>query len=61
MLLMTATPIPRTMALVQFGAMSQSRITDMPPGRQPIKTWVVEDREEARKEVHYLIAVVSFL
>ena len=51
MLLMTATPIPRTMALVQYGAMRQSRITDMPPGRQPIGTRVVQDTEEARKQV----------
>ncbi len=51
MLLMTATPIPRTMALVQFGEMMHSSITEMPPGRLPIHTTVVEDTVEDREEV----------
>ncbi|MDD7908699.1 ATP-dependent DNA helicase RecG [Pseudovibrio exalbescens] len=37
-LVMTATPIPRTLVLSYFGDMEVSRLTDKPKGRQPIKT-----------------------
>lgn len=38
MLVMTATPIPRTLVLTAFGDMEVSRLTEKPAGRQPIKT-----------------------
>ncbi len=45
LLAMTATPIPRTLTLAQYGEMDQSQLDEMPPGRQPIETRVVsEDR-----------------
>lgn len=37
-LVMTATPIPRTLTLTQYGDMDVSRLTEKPPGRQPITT-----------------------
>ncbi|OYX65003.1 MAG: ATP-dependent DNA helicase RecG [Sphingomonadales bacterium 32-64-17] len=40
-LAMTATPIPRTLVLAQYGEMDVSRLDEMPPGRQPIDTRVV--------------------
>ena len=45
LLAMTATPIPRTLTLAQYGEMDVSRLDEMPPGRQPIETRVIsEDR-----------------
>jgi ATP-dependent DNA helicase RecG len=45
MLVMTATPIPRTLLLTNWGEMAVSRLAGKPPGRQPIATRVVsQDR-----------------
>jgi ATP-dependent DNA helicase RecG len=38
---MTATPIPRTVALTAFGELNMSVLSTMPSGRKPIKTYVV--------------------
>lgn len=38
---MTATPIPRTVALTLYAELDISLITDMPAGRIPVKTWLV--------------------
>jgi len=41
LLVMTATPIPRTLTLTQYGEMDVSRIDQMPPGRTPVETRVI--------------------
>ncbi len=52
-LAMTATPIPRSLALALYGEMALSIIDEMPPGRTPVETRVVEPgrREEAYQVV----------
>jgi len=49
-LVMTATPIPRTLALTAFGDLDTSVIRGLPPGRQPIQT--VATPESRRDEVY---------
>lgn len=45
-LIMTATPIPRTVAMTAFGALDVSTLTELPSGRQPISTHVVAAAEK---------------
>jgi len=47
-LLMTATPIPRTMALSVYGDLELSIIKELPPGRQPVNTYVVNSSYKSR-------------
>lgn len=42
MLVMTATPIPRTLTLALYGDMDESRLTEKPAGRQPIDTATID-------------------
>ena len=53
-LVMTATPIPRTMALTLYGDLDLSVIDQLPPGRQPVKTkWLKpEHREKVYTFIH---------
>ena len=47
-LVMTATPIPRTMSMTQFGDLDVSSIKGLPPGRQPVSTYLVEPDQQDR-------------
>ena len=54
-LLMTATPIPRTLALTVFGNLNVSTIKTMPKGRLPVKTYLVDDTK--RDEMYQAVGV----
>lgn len=48
LLVMSATPIPRSLALVLYGDLSLSKIDEMPPGRQRVDTFAVDESYRAR-------------
>ena len=48
MLVMSATPIPRTLALIIYGDLDVSILDEMPPGRQKVDTFAVDSRYRER-------------
>ncbi len=50
MLVMSATPIPRSLALAMYGDLDISKIDQMPPGRQRVDTYVVDESYRERLE-----------
>jgi ATP-dependent DNA helicase RecG len=52
-LVMTATPIPRTLALTLYGDLDVSVIDQMPPGRRPVRTFV--RGENRRREIYQFL------
>jgi ATP-dependent DNA helicase RecG len=47
-LVMTATPIPRTMTMTLFGDLEVSTLRDTPPGRQKVHTYLVNDAQKPK-------------
>ncbi|XP_042437359.1 ATP-dependent DNA helicase homolog RECG, chloroplastic-like [Zingiber officinale] len=54
-LAMSATPIPRTLALALYGDMSLTQITDMPPGRVPVQTFAFEGNKIGFKKLFQMM------
>ncbi|XP_058724494.1 ATP-dependent DNA helicase homolog RECG, chloroplastic isoform X2 [Vicia villosa] len=54
-LAMSATPIPRTLALALYGDMSLTQITDLPPGRIPVQTYTIEGNDEGFEEAYKMM------
>lgn len=69
LLLMSATPIPRTLSLTIYGDLDVSVIREMPPGRKPVVTRLLTDRSEAlpairdavsrREQVYYVCPLIE--
>lgn len=51
-LVMTATPIPRTLAMTVYGDLDVSVINELPPGRKPIETWLRFDSQRGSVNRH---------
>uniref|UniRef100_A0A7N0UCN8 DNA 3'-5' helicase n=1 Tax=Kalanchoe fedtschenkoi TaxID=63787 RepID=A0A7N0UCN8_KALFE len=54
-LAMSATPIPRTLALALYGDMSLTQITDLPPGRIPVDTHIVQGDDTGLEKVYQMM------
>lgn len=59
MLVMTATPIPRSLALAQYGDMDVSVLDEKPPGRQPVQTALVSTARMAEVVDHLRRAIAE--
>lgn len=51
-LIMTATPIPRTLAMTAYADLDNSIIDELPPGRTPVQTVVISDKRRAEVITH---------
>ncbi|KAL5553409.1 hypothetical protein UlMin_040810 [Ulmus minor] len=54
-LAMSATPIPRTLALALYGDVSLTQITDLPPGRIPVETLIIVGNDDGFENVYKII------
>jgi len=57
MLVMSATPIPRTLALILYGDLDISVVNELPPGRKPVDTFAVDEsmRERINRFIRKLV------
>jgi ATP-dependent DNA helicase RecG len=54
-LVMTATPIPRTLAMTVYGDLDVSVLDEMPPGRRPVRTIVFYEEKGVRRKAYEIV------
>ncbi len=55
LLIMTATPIPRTLSMTLYGDLALSRIDEMPPGRSPVRTRLVGNTPDGLSKAYRVV------
>ena len=60
LLLLSATPIPRTLSMILYGDLDVSILDEQPPGRQPVDTFLVSEAQMCIRDRYIIWALYQF-